>query len=133
VRVASAALRSPDSGSGGTTTASASWGDAEQAIVAKLAEGDNAGFLARAKADAGFPFEPEAIAALNQLAKRRAPDFERLRTSLKAETKVRFAALEAAMKAEAANGDSGEDGLPGRPIRFDEIEPCASRSTAPLC
>ena len=35
-----------------------SWGDAEQEIVAKLAEGDSAGFLARAKADVGFPFEP---------------------------------------------------------------------------
>ena len=106
-----------------TTASSASWGDAEQVIAAKLAEGDSAGFLARAKADAGFPFEPEAIAALNQLAKRRAPDFERLRTQLKAETKVRFAALEAAMKAEAAVGDTGEDGLPGRPITFEEITP----------
>jgi hypothetical protein len=105
------------------TAASASWGDAEQEIAAKLAEGDSASFLARAKADVGFPFEPEAIAALNQLARRRAPDFERLRTQLKAETKVRFAALEAAMKAEAAIGDSGEDGLPGRPITFEEIEP----------
>ena len=100
-----------------------SWGDAEQEIVAKLAEGDSAGFLARAKADVGFPFEPQAIAALNELARRRAPDFERLRTQLKGETKVRFAALEAAMKAEAAIGDSGEDGLPGRPITFEEIEP----------
>ena len=118
---ADAAPRAPDSGSGGARAAS--WGDAEQEIVAKLAEGDSAGFLARAKADVGFPFEPEAIAALNQLAKRRAPDFERLRTQLKAETKVRFAALEAAMKAEAAIGDSGEDGLPGRPITFEEIEP----------
>ena len=36
---------------------------------------------------------------------------------------MRFAALEAAMKAEAAIGDSGEDGLPGRPITFEEIEP----------
>jgi Bifunctional DNA primase/polymerase, N-terminal len=106
-----------------TTAASASWGDAEQEIVAKLAEGDSAGFLARAKADVGFPFEPQAIAALNQLAKRRAPNFERLRTQLKGETKVRFAALEAAMRAEAAISDSGEDGLPGRPITFEEIEP----------
>jgi Protein of unknown function (DUF3631)/Bifunctional DNA primase/polymerase, N-terminal len=106
-----------------TTAESASWGDAEREIVVRLAEGDSAGFLARAKADAGFPFEPEAMAALNQLAKRRAPDFERLRTQLKAETKVRFAALEALMKAETAIGDSGEDGLPGRPITFEEIQP----------
>ena len=110
----------PDSGS-----SSASWGDAEREIAARLAEGDSAGFLSRARADVGFPFEPEAIAALNQLARRRAPDFERLRTQLKAETKVRFAALEAAMKAEAAIGDSGDDGLPGRPITFEEIEPWA--------
>lgn len=122
---AEAASPPPDSGSGGATAASASWGDAEREIAARLAEGDSAGFLERAKADVGFPFEPEAIAALNQLAKRRAPDFERLRTQLKAETKVRFAALEAAMKAEAAIGDSGDDGLPGRPITFEEIEPWA--------
>ena len=50
-------------------------------------------------------------------------DFERLRTRLKAETKVRFAALEAVMKAEAATGDSSDDGMAGRPLTYDEIEP----------
>jgi hypothetical protein len=94
----------------------------EREAIAKLGGGDLAAFVARAKADAGFPFEPEAIEALNQLAKRRAPDFERLRTRLKAETKVRFAALEATMKAEA-NGDSGDDGMAGRPLSYAEIEP----------
>ena len=98
----------------------------EREAIAKLGAGDLSAFVARAKADAGFPLEPEAIEALNQLARRRAPDFERLRARLKAETKVRFAALEAVMKAEAANGDSGDsggDGVAGRPVRFEEIEP----------
>ena len=95
----------------------------ERDAIAKLGAGDLAAFVARAKADAGFPFEPEAIEALNRLAKQRAPDFERLRARLKAETKVRFAALEAVMKAEAANGDSGDDGMAGRPLSYAEIEP----------
>jgi uncharacterized protein DUF3631 len=98
----------------------------EREAIAKLGAGDLSAFVARAKADAGFPLEPDAIEALNQLVRRRAPDFERLRARLKAETKVRFAALEAVMKAEAANGDSGDsggDGVAGRPVRFEEIEP----------
>ena len=95
----------------------------EREAIAKLGAGDLAAFVARAKADAGFPFEPEAIEALSQLARRRAPDFERLRTRLKAETKVRFAALEAVMKTEAATGDSSDNGVAGRAVTFDEIEP----------
>ena len=104
-------------------TTAASWGDAEREAIAKLGAGDLAAFVGHAKADAGFPFEPQAIEALNQLARRRAPDFERLRARLKAETKVRFAALEAVMKAEAATGDSSDDGMAGRPLSYDEIEP----------
>ncbi len=95
--------------------------DSDREAIAKLIQGDIAAFVARAKTDAGFPFEPGAIQALSQLAKR-APDFERLRARLKDETKVRLAALESAMRAEAVDGGAG-DGLPGRPIAFEEIEP----------
>jgi hypothetical protein len=94
--------------------------DPERAAIAKLADGDAAAFVALLKKDAGFPFEAEALVALNALGSKRPADFERLRAKLKAEAKFsRFAALEAAMKAQA--GASGEgDGLPGRPITFEE-------------
>jgi putative DNA primase/helicase len=103
--------------------ASMRWGDAEREILAKLALGDSAAFLARAKSDPGFPFEPEAIAALNTFAKGRPADWQRLSAQLKTDPKIHLSALEAMMKAEAGNGDGGDDGLPGRPIAFDEIEP----------
>jgi hypothetical protein len=96
--------------------------DAEREAVARLAEGDFSAFLARANADPGFPFEPLVIAALNSFARNRAPDFERLRARLKAETKVRLAPLEAAMKVEDAEVGAG-DGMAGRPISYDEIKP----------
>jgi putative DNA primase/helicase len=96
--------------------------DAEREAVAKLAEGDVSAFLARAKADPGFPFEPEAVAALNSFANKRGPDFERMRARLKAETKVRVASLDALMKTEDVGIGAG-DSMPGRPISYDEIEP----------
>jgi hypothetical protein len=95
----------------------------EQEALDALAGGDLTSFVELAKADPGFPFEPNAVAALNKLAKSRPADFERLRAGLKAE-KVRVAALEATMRvgagAEVADGD---DGIIGRPISYDEIEP----------
>ena len=94
----------------------------ERMALAALAGGDLASFVGLAKADPGFPFEPFAIEALGKLAKDRRPDYERLRSLLKSETGVRIPALEAAMQADSSNGAIG-DGLPGRPIDFDEIEP----------
>jgi hypothetical protein len=104
-------------------TAVGPWSYAERATIARLADGDSAGFLARAKEDPGFPFEPAAISALLRVAKDRRADWQRLRAQLKAEPKIHLSALEAVMKAESANGDSGDDGLPGRPITFEETEP----------
>jgi hypothetical protein len=98
-------------------------GDAqERSALDALAGGDLAPYVALAKADEGFPFEPCAIEALGKLAKDRRPDYERLRSRLKAETGVRVPALETAMLAQGAASATG-DGLPGRPIDFDEIEP----------
>jgi hypothetical protein len=96
-------------------------GDAERAAIDALAEGDLAAFIARAEADPGFPFEPEAIAALNNLARQRPPDFQRLRARLKAEAKVRVSALDAAINAGAPNIGLG-GGPAGRPIKYDEIK-----------
>ena len=94
----------------------------ERGALEALAGGDLTSFVGLAKADPGFPFEPFAIDALAKLAKDRRPDYERMRSLLKSETDVRIPALEAAMQAESSNGAIG-DGLPGRPIDFDEIEP----------
>ena len=99
------------------------WGDDEREIFAKLSRGDVADFLTRAKTDPGFPFEPEAIVALNKFAKGRPADWQRLRAQLKT-SKILLSALEAMMKAEAEGDDNnGGDSLPGRPIKFEEIEP----------
>ena len=90
----------------------------DREAIRVLSEGDIELFVERAKADPGFPFEPEAIGAL----KRMAPaDFERLRSRLKADRQVRLPALEAAMRA-AAGGNPASDGRPGKPITFHEIE-----------
>jgi hypothetical protein len=96
--------------------------DAEREAIVKLTEGDLAPFVARTKVDPGFPFEPQAIAALNSFSWNHPSDFERLRARLKAETKVRLTALEAALKAEDAEAGPSE-GMAGRPIFYDEIEP----------
>ena len=96
--------------------------DAEREAIVKLGEGDIAAFVERAKSDPGFPFEPEAISALYGFARRRGADFERLRARMRAETKVRLPALEAAMRV-GSSGDVIGDGLPGSPIEFDEAEP----------
>jgi hypothetical protein len=91
----------------------------DRKAIAMLGEGDIALFVERAKADPGFPFEPEAIGTLSRIAR---ADFERLRARLKADSQVRLPALEAAMKA-APGGTATSGGLPGRPITFDEIKP----------
>lgn len=109
-----------------TAEPTAPWSDAERESVVKLADGDSAAFLARAREDPGFPFEPAAISALLRFAKDRRADWQRLRAQLKADPKIHLSALEAVMKAEAANGDSGDDGMAGRPLSYAEIEPWPS-------
>jgi putative DNA primase/helicase len=91
----------------------------EREAIVKLFEGDISAFVSLAKADPGFPFEPEAIGALSRIAR---ADFERLRARLKADSQVRLPALEAALKV-AAGGTATSGDLPGRPITFDEIKP----------
>jgi hypothetical protein len=95
------------------------WAGEDSQAITMLGEGDIALFVERAKADPGLAFEPQAIAALNSLAR---ANFERLRVRLKADGQVRLPKLEAAMRA-AAGGNSASDGLPGKPITFHEIEP----------
>ena len=103
-----------------TAEPTAPWSDAERETVVRLADGDSAAFLARAREDPGFPFEPAAIGALLRLAKDHRADWQRLRAQLKADPKIHLSALEAVMKAEAANGDSGDDGMAGRPLFYAE-------------
>ncbi len=91
--------------------------------VAGLATGEIAPFVKLARCDPGFPFEADAIAALNRLARHRLADFERLRSRLKANTHVRLPALEAAMKAEAAGSARDASNRSGQPIEYDEVDP----------
>jgi hypothetical protein len=97
---------------------------AESDAIAKLAAGETAAFVMRAKADSGFVFEDAALKALIRFKQDHAADYQRLRAKLKA-AGVRLAALESVMVAEAkaAALDGGDDGLPGRPIAFVEVEP----------
>ena len=77
------------------------------------------------KADAGFIFESDALKALIKLGEKSRADFARMRAKLEKDAKFRrFAAVEGAMRAEAGTNEASGDGLPGRPITFEQIEPC---------
>ena len=91
--------------------------------LTRLAAADFASFVELSKRDPGLPFEPDALAALNRLAKDRPADFERLRSRLKADSHVRVTALEAAMKANAPGTGSDGSNRSGQPIEYDEIVP----------
>jgi hypothetical protein len=105
-------------------------GAAGRQAIAKLESDGISAFLACAKADAGFAFEPEALRALSKLARTRTADYERLRVRLKADGQVRLPALEAAMTA-VVGGRPSSDGLPGKPITFEEIVPWPERVDGP--
>jgi putative DNA primase/helicase len=98
--------------------------DNQQDILAKLGQGDMDAFVARCANDPAFPFEPEALGALIFLVGQNLANYERLRTRLKDETKVRLAALDNALKKEAAKLlGQADTSMSGRPIRYDDIEP----------
>jgi Protein of unknown function (DUF3631) len=96
--------------------------EAKRGAVAGLVTGELASFVGLAKRDPGFPFEADSIVALNQLAKDRRADFERLRSRLKADTHVRLPALENAMKGNSASAGNDKYSRPGQPIEYDEID-----------
>src|SRR5580704_2691132 len=98
---------------------------AETEALARLAACDFGPFIERVKADAGFIFETDALKALSKLMEKSRADFARLRARLEKEVKFRrLVALEAAMRSEAGTDGGNGDGLPGRPIVFDDVEPC---------
>ena len=98
--------------------------EAEREALARVAASDFGLFVDRVNADAGFIFESDAVKALIKLREKSRADFARLRARLEKEAKFRrFAAVEAGrMRAEAGTSEANGDGLPGRPIAFDEIE-----------
>ena len=99
--------------------------EAEREALARLAACDFGLFVERVKADAGFIFESDALKALIKLGEKSRADFARLRAKLEKDAKFRrFAAVEGAMRAEAGTNEASGDGLPGRPITFEQIEPC---------
>jgi putative DNA primase/helicase len=106
-----------------TATSSTQWGDAEREAIARLTGGEFALFVEQAKLDVGFVHEPETVAALNALKSKSQADYERLAVRLKKEARVRLATLESAMRAQAGSKGETSDGLPGKPLKFDVIEP----------
>ena len=95
---------------------------AELEAIVRLTGGDLAAFIEIAKSDVGFVYEPDAVAVVNNLKSRNGADYARLIARLRAETKVRIAPLEAALRA-AKGDDPGNDDRPGKPLTFDTIEP----------
>jgi hypothetical protein len=96
--------------------------DAELEAIVHLTGGDFTPFIERVKVDVGLIHELDSLAAINNLKSRNGADYARLIARLRAETKVRIAPFEAALRAAKGN-DSGDDDLPGKPLTFDTIEP----------
>ena len=94
---------------------------AELEALVHLTGGDFTPFIEIAKTDVGFIHEPDSLAAVNTL---KGPEYARFVARLKKETKVRIAPFEAALAAAKGNGaGGGDDGMPGKPLTFDIIEP----------
>jgi hypothetical protein len=91
-----------------------------------LAEGGEAAMNAlveKAETAPGSVFEAETLSALTQLAKVNFPAWVNLRARLKSEARdVPIADLDKRLRPNGGDVGGG-DGLPGRPITFDEIEP----------
>jgi hypothetical protein len=91
-----------------------------------LAEGGKAAMNAlveKAETAPGSVFDAEALSALAQLAKGNFPAWVDRRARLKSEAgDVPIADCDKRVRPNGAEGGGG-DGLPGRPITFDEIEP----------
>ena len=85
-----------------------------------LAGGDFTLFIEIAKTDPSFPHDPDAIAVINKIGSRDRVD---LIGRLKKETEVRIGAFEDALRKAKGGDGSGDDGMPGRPITFEKVEP----------
>jgi hypothetical protein len=93
---------------------------AELEALVSLTGGDFEPFIERVKINVGFAHESDALAAVNAL---ECADYARLVARLKKETEVRIAPFEAALRAAKGDGAGDDDGLPGKPLTFAEIEP----------
>jgi hypothetical protein len=99
--------------------------DREHEALLRLLGGDRTPFIELVKVNVGFAFEPKTLAAVIALKEGSQADYERLIADLRRETKLRIAPFEAAARAAKGNGNggAGDDGLPGKPLTFDTIEP----------
>jgi hypothetical protein len=84
--------------------------------IARLIEGDENAFVEACAADTSLPFEAEALAAIDAIVENNPAKYERFRTRLKNEAKVRVAVLDMALKARratdgigASNGEARDD------------------------
>jgi hypothetical protein len=90
-----------------------------------LAEGGAAvkALVEKAKTAPGSVFEPETLSVLAQLAKTKFPAWVNLRARLKSEARdVPIAELDKRVKPNGGDTSDGDDGLPGGPLKFGEIE-----------
>jgi hypothetical protein len=92
-----------------------------------LAEGGEAAMNAlvgKAKTAPGSVFEGETVGALAHLAETDFPTWVNLRTRLKREAPdVPIADLDKRVRANGSDAGGGDDRLPGRALKYDEIEP----------
>jgi putative DNA primase/helicase len=92
-----------------------------------LAEGGEAAMEAlveKAKTAPGSVFEAETVRALAQLAKAHLPKWINLRARLKSAARdVPIAELDRRVRPSGPDASDGDDGLPGRALKYDEIEP----------
>ncbi len=92
-----------------------------------LAEGGEAAMEAlveKAKKEPGSVFETETVRALAQLVKANFPAWVNLRARLKSEARdVPLSDLDKRVRPSGGDASDGDDGLPGRPIEYHEINP----------
>jgi hypothetical protein len=93
----------------------------------RLAEGGEAAMNAlveKAKTAPGSVFEAETLSALAKLAKAHFPAWVNLRARLKIEARgVLITELERRVKPSGGDASGDDDRLPGRALKYDEIEP----------
>jgi hypothetical protein len=92
-----------------------------------LAEGGEAAMKAlveKAKKEPGSVFEAETVGALAQLAKANFPKWVNLRRQLKAEARdVPISDLDKRVRPNGSDASERVDDLPGRALKYDEIQP----------
>jgi hypothetical protein len=95
-----------------------------QLSLAKGGEAAMEALVENAKTVPGSVFETETVRALAQLANTNFPAWVNLRARLKSEARdVPLSDLDKRVRPSGGDASEGDDGLPGRPIEYHEINP----------